>query len=78
MTMFSIKISYCSLCRKGPIKKLEFDVLQICEEISKAVGHTVGKLYRWSILSLRVLVRFESILERELVEVSVVALPALL
>lgn len=75
--MLSIKISYCSLCRKGPIKKLEFDVLQICQEVSKAVGHTVGKLYRWSILSLRVLVRFESILERELVEVPVVALPAL-
>lgn len=53
-------------------------MLQICEEVSKAVGHTVGKLYRWSILSLRVLVRFESILERELVEVSVVALTALL
>lgn len=75
--MPSIEIGYCCLVRQGPIKKLEFDVLQICEEVSKAVRHTVGKLDRWPILSLRMLVRLESIFERELVEVSVVALAAL-
>ena len=76
--MPSIEIGYCCLVRQGPIEKLEFDVLQIREEVSKAVGHTVGKLDRWSILSLRMFVRFESIFERKLVEVSVVALAALL
>ena len=76
--MSTIEIGNCCLVRQGPIEKLEFDVLQIREEVSKAIRHAVGKLDRWSILSLRVFVRFETIFERELVEVSVVALAALL